>query len=53
MLPARGAPMPLRRAARTVAAAALANIKAGRDADAAALLERLQSGQERIFRMDS
>ena len=33
--------------------AAVANIKAGRDAEAAALLERLQSGQERIFRMDS
>jgi tetratricopeptide (TPR) repeat protein len=33
--------------------AAVANIKAGRDADAVALLERLQSGQERVFGMDS
>ncbi len=33
-------------------AAALANIKGGRDADAARLLERLQSGHERLFSMD-
>jgi len=34
-------------------AAASACIKAGGDADAAALLERLQSGHERIFAMDA
>ena len=33
-------------------AAALANIKAGQDAQAARLLERLQSGHERAFAMD-
>jgi hypothetical protein len=34
-------------------AAALANIKAGRDAEAVPLLERLQSGHERVFGMDA
>jgi len=34
-------------------AAALAHIKAGRDADAAQLLERIQSGPERIWALDT
>ena len=54
MLPARGVPgPPPSHHPDLLLSAALANIKAGRDADAAALLERLQSGQERVFRMDS
>jgi tetratricopeptide (TPR) repeat protein len=54
MLPARGAPMPPpSQHSDLLLSAAVANIKAGRDADATALLERLQSGQERIFRMES
>jgi tetratricopeptide (TPR) repeat protein len=53
MLPPRGAPAPPARAhADLMLAAAAANIKAGRDAEAAALLERLQSGQERTFRLE-
>lgn len=54
MLPARGVAFPPpSHNSELLLSAALANIKAGRDADAAALLERLQSGHERIFRMDS
>ena len=54
MLPPRSAPIPPpSHHTDLLLSAATANIKAGRDADATVLLERLQSGQERIFRMDS
>jgi tetratricopeptide (TPR) repeat protein len=54
MLPVRGTPVgPPSSRPELLLAAARANIKAGRDAEAAALLERVQAGQERIFRLDS
>ncbi|HET7697622.1 MAG TPA: protein kinase [Vicinamibacterales bacterium] len=54
MLPPRGAPAPPPSShPDLLLAAAAANIKAARDAEAAALLERLQSGQERLFRLDT
>jgi hypothetical protein len=54
MMPPRGAAIPPpSHNSDLLLSAAVANLKAGRDGDAAALLERLQSGQERIFRMDS
>jgi TolB-like protein/tetratricopeptide (TPR) repeat protein len=53
-LPARGATQPPpSHHSELLLSAAVTHIKAGRDADAAVLLERLQAGQERIFRMDS
>ncbi len=53
-LPARGGAFPPPSShSELLLAAATANIKTGRDGDAVLLLERLQSGQERILRIDS
>jgi tetratricopeptide (TPR) repeat protein len=54
MLPARGQPVgPLLSHGHLWFATALALIKAGRDGEAAKLLERLQSGEERAHAMDA
>jgi tetratricopeptide (TPR) repeat protein len=54
MLPAQGPPLgPPSPHGDLWLAAAQALIKAGRDADAARLLERLQSGHERLFAMEA